>query len=378
MRKVKKNKSPSKVHKDHCSSKARKKLLNAMSLERCKERPEAPSRFQRKRIGGRRDAHYGDPTPDVSEDVLQQRCADILARKFAAADTAEKRAIIERDTRGQQDNPLWEEWHRDTLSSVNFKKAAIRGVDIPCDKLLRTILRRKKWKKLPSAIEFGITHEKDAVAFYERKFTVSTKECGLFVDAETPFLVASPDRLVGSNGLLEVKCLYANSQKYKNIDGSKIDSLRETKKGSGEFILFRGHDYYYQIQGQLNITGRAWCDLVLYNRHTEVKEGKSIVTEDIKVEKIYRDSKFWKEKKPKLIKFYKDYMLPELADSRIDREMECRNPAYAIEPIAKRRAKLLANLLAKKKAQQSGRRPETVEIDVNVDENENDDENDDV
>ena len=32
----------------------------------------------------------------------------------------------------------------------------------------------------------------------------------------------------------------------------------------GEFYLDRMHDYYYQVQGQLYITARPWCEFVFW------------------------------------------------------------------------------------------------------------------
>ena len=45
--------------------------------------------------------------------------------------------------------------------------------------------------------------------------------------------------------------------------------------------LKRGHQYYFQIQGQLGITGASWCDFVIYTN-----KGMSI-------ERITSDPQFW-------------------------------------------------------------------------------------
>lgn len=79
------------------------------------------------------------------------------------------------------------------------------------------------------------------------------------------------------------------------------------------FRLKRKHPYYYQIQGQLNITKREFCDLVIYN-------GKEIA-----VEKIIRDDDLWKDVMlPKLQAFYLNCILPEIIDARIPRDMTIR------------------------------------------------------
>jgi YqaJ-like viral recombinase domain len=88
----------------------------------------------------------------------------------------------------------------------------------------------------------------------------------LFVDPSWPYLGASPDGLIGTEGLVEVKCLYAIG------DQSPRDAAATTK-GKNMCVQFVNnelkikvwHNYHYQIQGQLNIADRQFCDLVLYS-----------------------------------------------------------------------------------------------------------------
>ncbi len=57
----------------------------------------------------------------------------------------------------------------------------------------------------------------------------------------------SPDGLVGDDGLIEIKCP-ANARKLCDL-----------------YITRDPAEYEWQIHGQLWITGRAWCDLVVYH-----------------------------------------------------------------------------------------------------------------
>ena len=68
--------------------------------------------------------------------------------------------------------------------------------------------------------------------------------------------------------------------------------------------LSRTHNYYYQVQGQMAITGRPWCDFVVWT-----PKGMS-------VERILFDNDFWDSVKPKLLKFHCKAILPELALQR--------------------------------------------------------------
>lgn len=59
----------------------------------------------------------------------------------------------------------------------------------------------------------------------------------------------SPDSFVGEDGLLEVKCLKTENHV---IMVSKNNKTCLT-------------DYYAQVQGQIHVTNRQWCDLLFYH-----------------------------------------------------------------------------------------------------------------
>lgn len=57
----------------------------------------------------------------------------------------------------------------------------------------------------------------------------------------------SPDGLVGTDGLIEIKCpAYNTFMRY--VDSGKLPT-----------------QYKYQVHGQMWVTGRAWCDFVAFN-----------------------------------------------------------------------------------------------------------------
>ncbi|GFX55672.1 hypothetical protein TNCV_269601 [Trichonephila clavipes] len=55
------------------------------------------------------------------------------------------------------------------------------------------------------AMKYGLANEEIARKQYEREYSTEVKICGLFVDKDKPFLCASPDGLVGDDGLIEIK-----------------------------------------------------------------------------------------------------------------------------------------------------------------------------
>ena len=71
-----------------------------------------------------------------------------------------------------------------------------------------------------------------------------TRKSGIFLTDDRS-IGASVDRLVGDDGILEVKCPLAPKH---------LAILLEADTG----------DYNLQCQGQMWITGRAWCDLLSF------------------------------------------------------------------------------------------------------------------
>ncbi len=96
------------------------------------------------------------------------------------------------------------------------------------------------------AMQGGTDKEAEALSLYE--FQAEAVEPVGFVDHPAiPMSGASPDGLVGANGLIEVKC---------PITATHLDTLL------GGSVSGR---YQTQIQWQLACTGRAWCDFVSYD-----------------------------------------------------------------------------------------------------------------
>lgn len=96
--------------------------------------------------------------------------------------------------------------------------------------------------------EYGHDTEDEGVASYELLKGVETEKVGFITDDLEQY-GCSPDRLVGDDGLLEMKCL---PKKH-------IAALRYWAKHKK-----CPPDYVQQTQGQMFITGRQWCDLCFY------------------------------------------------------------------------------------------------------------------
>jgi hypothetical protein len=98
-------------------------------------------------------------------------------------------------------------------------------------------------------MERGEQLEEEAFADYEILENVETKPIG-FVASDDGFFGCSPDRLVGDDGLLELKCPAPQTQ-VKYLLSREVED-----------------DYRPQLQFQLWVTQRKWVDI--YSYHPEL------------------------------------------------------------------------------------------------------------
>ena len=98
-----------------------------------------------------------------------------------------------------------------------------------------------------AAMKWGTDMEPEARAAYEFYSGLSVIEIGFIPHPRIDQSGASPDGLVGDQGLVEIKCPQT---------ATHIETLL------GQAIPGK---YIYQMQWQMACTGRAWCDWVSYD-----------------------------------------------------------------------------------------------------------------
>lgn len=127
------------------------------------------------------------------------------------------------------------------------------------------------------AMQFGTDNEPVARLAYELE-TGNTVEEAFFEQHETLKAGASPDGYVGEVGLIEIKV--PNTATH-------IETLksREVPK-----------QYYAQIQGQLWITGRDWCDFISYD--PRLPENAQLF-----IKRVNRDTAFINDLEAEVTKF---------------------------------------------------------------------------
>jgi putative phage-type endonuclease len=145
-----------------------------------------------------------------------------------------------------------------------------------------------------AAMQHGTETEPLARAAYEARYDVLVDEVGFVSHPTIEMSGASPDGLVGEDGLIEIKC----PNTATHIETLLSESVP--------------NKYYTQMQFQIACTGRKWCDFVSFDNRlpTELQ---------MFVKRVPRDDVYIRLIEDEIVKF-----LGEL-DTKINQLMKVKN-----------------------------------------------------
>ena len=129
-----------------------------------------------------------------------------------------------------------------------------------------------------SHMQWGTEQEPFARAAYEAAQDVMVEELGFVPHPTIEWAGASPDGLVGDDGLVEIKC---------PSTATMIETLLSEKVPS---------NYMAQMQFQMACTGRKWCDYVVFDPRMPAKA-------QLFIKRVNRDDKFIAEMEAEIVKF---------------------------------------------------------------------------
>lgn len=124
------------------------------------------------------------------------------------------------------------------------------------------------------ATKWGTANEANGILAYSAHTGNVVENTGLHVHPTVSWLAGSPDGLIGTEGLLEVKCPY-----WRKKDGSRCHKEVPAH-------------YYMQMNLCLEVTQREWCDFVSWS------------PDDYKIYRVFRDSALHEQMLPHYLKFF--------------------------------------------------------------------------
>ncbi|XP_072142134.1 uncharacterized protein [Dermacentor andersoni] len=200
---------------------------------------------------------------------------------------------LEQATRMQSGSTTWSFERSKRLTALHFGDVVSRKK--PADeKFFKRLFGSSQMQTKYMAD--GLRNEDAAVQRYieKRKVPVRIYCCGLCVNPGVPVLGATPDRVVEEGrefGFLEIKTLSAAKERGDELENA-VNTASYLKNG----VLKPTHKYFYQVQGQMALTGLSWCDFVVDNGT------------DCTLQRITFDSSLWiSEMLPRLLVCCKNY-----------------------------------------------------------------------
>lgn len=225
--------------------------------------------------------------------------------------TPEETTDIEQITKGQSQNKNWHLLRKGLLTASNFHQICIStNGEKTAESLIKPGLNESC---LPLAVSFGRKYESKARAMFMKGHRFKHRHCSvdvpglvLYQDSSFPGIACSPDGIVNCSlcgkFLVEIKCSFKYKCYYPK-NALKLSGICIEK--DGEYIVKPTHKYYFQIQGQMALTGIDKCYLVLYTH-------KGIATVTVEF-----DEEFWFSVRNKLLSFYRDFYFPVLKQSAL-------------------------------------------------------------
>lgn len=77
-------------------------------------------------------------------------------------------------------------------------------------------------------------------------------------------MAASPDGLINEDSILEIKCP-SSIKEYTPQEAVTLKKLKYMVDNKGKLVLKKTDNYYYQVQGQLNIAEKKYCYFVVWS-----------------------------------------------------------------------------------------------------------------
>jgi len=134
------------------------------------------------------------------------------------------------------------------LKKVAYSQMTDEGREMQAEIEMSADFKQTRW---------GNTYEPEARAKYSELTGMNVREVGFMVNFNCKYNGGSFDGEVydvdaNPNGIIEIKCPFDPIKHSKNAS-LKIDGLDQS------------HEYYAQIQNNINVAGVDWCDFISYD-----------------------------------------------------------------------------------------------------------------
>jgi hypothetical protein len=258
------------------------------------------------------------PSPDINLNYnLEDECSDFYTANVLVADSKAAKQLSDA-TVGQSKNKAWKAARMVRITASKFK-AVVNRRKKDHTKLIESLIRpssfSNKWT------QWGTDGEAVALAAYVKQksdegyHVISKADLGLVVNPNFPYLGASLDCFIR---LEKYGQLFQGAVEIKTLAKHAPLTLSQAAEVPGIFFqcndnklsLNKDHTFYYQVQGQMFISGLEWCDIFVWT-----PQGSDYET-------VRKDNTLWATMLTKLSDFYFFHLLPALVSEGNKRDSD--------------------------------------------------------
>lgn len=206
------------------------------------------------------------------DDSLPPALGDLSTTELLSLSvTKDQIKAVEEKTRVQAKSKIWHSVRRGRLTASILHSAVHTSCDKPAKSVISSVLFDKKVSG--KAIDWGVGNEKKARDVYVTKTKdmhagFSMKECGFFINSDSPFMGASPDGIrecdCCGTVTLEIKCPYKHKSRIIKKAAQMDKDFCLGVDDNGKLYLKENHPYYMQVQAQIFAVEAEYCDFVVW------------------------------------------------------------------------------------------------------------------
>lgn len=159
------------------------------------------------------------------------------------------------------------EWLQERIGCIGASEIADisgskRTIDAALGRTIKELLTGEPTIIKGAPLAWGNEHEHKARAIYYAEYS-HVAECGFTTHPIHTRFGCSPDGLVGDHGLIEIKCPFNPYNHLATFVDQKIKP-----------------EYYKQMQWQMFVTMRKWCDFISYDPRLPPKSQMVVIRVD--------------------------------------------------------------------------------------------------
>ncbi|XP_013399038.1 uncharacterized protein LOC106165379 [Lingula anatina] len=250
-------------------------------------------------------------------DLLDAELDDVLTHVDSVdiSVTSAQAAFVEAETRNQARSKKWQKYRVGRITASKTYQVTHTSTETPSKSIYKSICQPLQVSS--AALEWGKKKEpvakKDYLSLARNNHQgFSMHESGLLLNPDYPEFGASPDGLINcsccGSGVLEIKCPY-------NMRDSGTIEMPYLVNGK----LKRESAYYYQVQTQLFMADRQYCDFFVWSPFAH------------HLERIYQDKELWSIICHKGQEFHRNVIMPELVCGFFSRRISTKElPTYCV------------------------------------------------